>query len=153
MTCECCDVGVQFRQWLLDIPEVADYVHGGDSIVDTIEENQKKPFIWYSASGGTNSDVLTECGSNCLMSEIFYDMEIVDDARYLARTRRIAEKIRQEANNWTLNHVSDPFGDPDAEFYVQMIEVNDVTDNYVHKCALFLPGIMWTSMNVEITPV
>lgn len=150
MSCDCCDVGVQFRQWLLAIPEVTAWC--GQRVIDTVDENQTQPFIWFSRSGGNAGDTLTPCGSDCLMSEIYYDIEVIDDVRRLAQTRRIAEIIRRAANTWNYERYNEPFGDADAEFYVQMIEVDDVNDDYIPKVAQYVDGIAWTSMNVEITP-
>lgn len=144
-----CDIGVHFRDWLLAIPEVAEWLGEDQAVLDTIDEDSCPPMIWYSRSGTRNSDLLTGCGSG-LPEEVAYEVEVIGHERMLHETRRIAELIRNAADD---HAIATPFGTPDSDLYVQMIEVIEVDDDYVPRAFPFIEGACFTAFKVEITPL
>jgi hypothetical protein len=135
-----CELGPNLRKWLLSLPEVAAYC--GNRIVDTIPEECREGFIWYSMQDAEDSDSLCEG-----FDEFDYLLEIIGPVRELTETRRLKRVITNACLNYERGT---PFGADD--YWVQSLEVIKLGDSYVPTAIQYLDGIAFTAMAIRITP-
>lgn len=144
-----CDIGKHFRDWLLSIDEVAEWLGENEAVIDTIDDDSCPPLIWFSRAATRNGDTLVNCGSG-LPEEVVYEIEVIGPERMLADTRRIADCIRVAADE----HVTaTPFGEPDSGLHIQLIDVLEVTDEYVPRAYPYVEASCFTALRIELTPI
>lgn len=137
-----CDIGEYLRRWLLDIPEVRQFVGGDEeAIVDTIPEKYCKPFIWYSQLDASDSECFEEG-----FDDFDYALEIIAGRIYLAETRRIKQIIMRACQNYQRG---DAFGDPNMK--IQSLEIIRLRDGYAPAVINYL-DIAFSDLIIQITP-
>lgn len=143
-----CDIGREFRGWLLSIDDVAEWLGENEAVIDTLDDDSCWPLIWFSRRSTVNSDLVDGCGG--LPEQIVYDIEVIDHERSLADSRRIVECIRQAADS---HERPDLFGFPDSELKMQLIEVDEIDDSYQPLAAAYLPDCCFTAARVILHPL